>query len=78
MVPYTLQTWSWLSLSSMANQKISRWGWYLHTVRGDINPDGIRVGPQIVGVVDVWMDSDPGMWPYHARVTTTLCMNPGK
>ena len=23
-------------------------------------------------VVDVWMDSDPGMWPYRARVTLTL------
>ena len=28
---------------------------------GGINPDGIRVRPRVVGVVDVWMDSDPGM-----------------
>ena len=26
-----------------------------------INPDDIRVRPQVVGVVDVWMGSDPGM-----------------
>ena len=28
--------------------------------------------------LDVWMDSDPGMRPYRARVTLTLCMNPGQ
>ena len=32
-----------------------------HTVRGDIDPDDIRVHPRVAGVVDVWMDSDPGM-----------------
>ena len=28
---------------------------------GSINPDDIRVRPWVVGVVNVWMDSDPGM-----------------
>ena len=37
----------------MANQKIGRWGWDFHTVRGGINPDDIRVPPRVVGVVDV-------------------------
>ena len=45
----------------MTNQKIGRWGWHFHTVRGGINPDDIRARPWVVGVVDVWMDSDPGM-----------------
>ena len=44
-----------------ANQKIGRWGWDFHTVRGGINPNDIRVRPWVVGVVGVWMDSDPGM-----------------
>ena len=30
-------------------------------MRGGINPDDIRVRPRVVGVVDVWIDSDPGM-----------------
>ena len=38
-----------------------RWGWNFHTVRGVINPDDIRGRPRVVGVVDVWMDSDPSM-----------------
>ena len=29
-------------------------------VRGDINADDIGVRPRVVGVVDVWMDSDSG------------------
>ena len=41
--------------------EIGRLGWDFHTVRGGINPDDIRVHPRVVGVVDVWMDSDPGM-----------------
>ena len=48
-------------MRTMVNQKIGRWGWDLHTVRGGINPDDIRVRPRVFGVVDVWMDSDPGM-----------------
>ena len=32
-------------------------GWDFHTLRGG----NIRVGPRVVGVVEVWMDSDPGM-----------------
>ena len=46
---------------NMANQKIDRWGWNFHTVWGGINSDDIRVRPRVVGAVDVWMDSDPGM-----------------
>ena len=30
-------------------------------VRGGINQDDVRVRPRVIGVVDVWMDSDPGM-----------------
>ena len=62
----------------MANQTISRWGWDFHTMRGGINPDDIRVRPRVVGVVDVWMDSDPGMRLYRARVTLTLSVNTGQ
>ena len=51
----------WLTIRTMANQKIGRWGWDFHIVRGGTNPNDIRVRPQVVGVVDVWMDSDPGM-----------------
>ena len=64
-------------MRTMANQKIGRWGWDFHTVRGGINRDDIRVRPRVVGVVDVWMDSDPGIGPYRAWVTPTLCMNHG-
>ena len=78
MEPYILPRWSWLNIRTMAKQKIGRWGWDLHTVRRGINPDDIHVRPWVVGVVDMLMDSDPGMWPYRARVTPTLCMNPGK
>ena len=45
----------------MANKNIGLWGWDFHTVWGGINPDDIRVRPRVVRVVDVWMDSDPGM-----------------
>ena len=58
---YVLPRWSWLSIRTMANQKIGRWGWDFHTVRGGINPDDMRVLPRFVGDVDVGMDSDPGM-----------------
>ena len=61
-----------------SQSEIDRWRWDFHTVRGGINPVDIRVFPRVVGVVDVWMDSDPGMCPYRARVTPTLCMNPGQ
>ena len=44
-----------------ANQGSAGGGWYFHNVRGVINPDDIRVRPRAIGVVDVWMDSDPGM-----------------
>ena len=58
---YILPRWSWLNIRTMANQKIGRWGWDFHTVRRGINPDDIRVQSRVVGVVDVWMNSDPGM-----------------
>ena len=61
MGPYILPRWGWLNIRTMANQKISRWGWDFHTVRGSISPDDIRVSPLVVRVVGVWMDSDPGM-----------------
>ena len=48
-------------MPTTANQKNGRWGWDFHTVRGAINPDDICVRPWGVGVVDVWMASDPGM-----------------
>ena len=48
-------------MRTMTNQKIGRWGWDFRTVRRGINPDDIRVRPRVVGVVDVWMDSDPGI-----------------
>ena len=41
--------------------EIGRWGWGFHTVREGVNPDDIRVRPRVVGVVDVWMDSEPEM-----------------
>ena len=44
-----------------SQSEIGRRGWDFHTVRGGINPDGIRVCPRAVGVIDVWMDFDPGM-----------------
>ena len=43
-----------------SQSEIGRSGWDSHTVRVGINPDDIRVRPRVVGVVDVWMDSDPG------------------
>ena len=64
--------------TNSSQSEIGRWGWGFHTVREDISTDGIRVGLRVVGVVDVWMDSDSGMRPYRARVTLTLCMNPGQ
>ena len=60
------------------DQKISLWGWDFYTVLGGINPDDIRVRHRVVGFVDVWVDSDPRMRPYRARVTPTLCINPGQ
>ena len=44
-----------------SQSEIGRWGWDFHTVRECINPDDIRFRPRVVGVVDVWMDSDSGM-----------------
>ena len=49
------------STRTMTNQKIGRWSWGFRTLRGGINLDDIRVRPRVVGIVDVWMDSDPGM-----------------
>ena len=37
------------------------WCWDFHTVWIGINPGDIRVRPRVLGVVDVWIDSDPGM-----------------
>ena len=58
---YPPEVESWLNIRTMANQKIGRWGWDFHIVRGGINPDDIRVRSRVAGVVDVWTDSDPGM-----------------
>ena len=44
-----------------SQSEIGRWGWDFHTVRGGINPDDILVRPRVVGVLDLWMYSDPGM-----------------
>ena len=78
MGPYIRYRWSWPNIQTMANQKIGRWNRDFHTVRGGINPDDIDVRPWVVGAVDVWVNSDPGMWPYRTRVTPKLCMNPGQ
>ena len=61
MGPYILPRWSWLNIRTMTNQKIGRWGWEFHTVRVGMNPDYIQIRPRVFRVVDVWMDSDPGM-----------------
>ena len=61
MGPYIFPRWSWFNVRTVANQKIGRWGWDFHIVRRGINPDDIRVRPRVVGVVDVWMDFNPGM-----------------
>ena len=61
MGPYILPRWSWLNIRTVANKKIGRWGWDFHAVRRGINPDDIRVRARVVGVVDVWTNSDPGM-----------------
>ena len=50
---YILPRRSWLNMRTMVNQKIGRWGWDFHTVRGGINPGDIRVRLRVVGVVDV-------------------------
>ena len=36
MGAYILPRWSWLNMRTMANQKVGRWGWDFHTVRGGI------------------------------------------
>ena len=59
---YILPRWSWLNMRTMTNQKVSR-------------PVGLGF-PHRAGRYHVWMDSDPGMRPYCARVTPTLCKNP--
>ena len=61
MGPCILPRWSWLNIRTIANHKISRLGWDFHTVRRGINPDDIRVRPRVVEVVDVRVNSDPGM-----------------
>ena len=49
-----------------------------HTVRGGINPGDICVRSRVVGIVYVWMDSDPGMGPYRPQMTETSCTIPGQ
>ena len=62
--------------TSPGQSAIRRWGCDFHTMGGGINPGDIRFRPRVVGVVDVWMDSDPGMGSYRPRVTPTLCKSP--
>ena len=59
---YPLLGWSWPNIR-LAQPIRDRpvWGLDFHTVRGGINPGDTRVRPRVVGVVDVCMDSDPGM-----------------
>ena len=61
MGPYPPKVMELAKLTNPSQSEISRWGWDFHTVRGGINPDDTRVRPRVVGVVDVWMESDPGM-----------------
>ena len=55
---------------------MSQHGLDLHTARGGINTGDMRVRSWIVGVVDVWVDSDPGMGPYRPRVTLIFMFKP--
>ena len=47
--------------TNLSHSEIGRWGWDFHTVRRGINQDVIRVRSRFIGVVDVWVDSDPAM-----------------
>ena len=51
-------------------------GLQFHTMGQGINPGDILFRPWVVGIVDAWMDSDPGMGSYRPRVTLTLCTSP--
>ena len=46
--------------------------------RGGINRGYIRFRPRVVGVVNVWMDSDPGMRSHSPGVTHALRTSPGQ
>ena len=47
-----------------------------HTMGGGISPGDVRFRSRVVGVLDVWMDSDPGIGSDRARVTFTLWTSP--
>ena len=59
--------------TSPSQSENGRWDWRFHTVRGGIDPGDIRVRLRVVGVADVWMNSDPRIEPYRPRVALTLC-----
>ena len=68
-----------LAIYTSPNQSaIGRWGCDFHTMAGGINPGDIRFRSRVVGVVDVWMDSAPGMGSCRPRVALTLCTSPGQ
>ena len=41
---------------SPSQSAITKWGWGLHSMRGDIDPLDLRFRPRVIGVEDVWMD----------------------
>ena len=61
----------WVALalfSSPSQSAISRWGWGFHTVRGGVDPADHRFRPRVVGFVEVYRDSEPGMGTFPPRV----------
>ena len=51
-------------------------GFYI--VRGGISPGDNRVRSQVVGVVYVWMNYNPGMGHCRPQMTVTLSTIPGQ
>ena len=61
---------------SPSQSATSQWRWGSHTVRGGIDPGGLRFRHPVVGVVEIWKDFESGDETLSPRVRRDLDVVP--
>ena len=61
---------------SSSPSAIIQWGWGFRTLRGGIDPGELPRRPRVVGVVEIWKGSEPGMGTHLPRGRRELGVGP--
>ena len=61
---------------SSSPSAIIQWGWGFRTLRGGIDPGELPRRPRVVGVVEIWKGSEPGIGTHLPRRRRELGVGP--